>query len=418
VARAHQHCLDTLLFQTAAAALQALALDPRSLGGQLGMVGVLHTWPRDLASHPHVHSLVPSGALAPEGLHGLSPRSAAWLVPVRALSTLFRGTCKAALTPAGLCDLVSPQVWHKDWVTHCQPAGTGTAVLPSFAPYLSRLALTTNRLEMLEDGPVTFRVKKHAGAGWKRLTRPAEACIHRFLQPVLPRGCITVRYSGVLSPSRRQVLPQISTLLAACLSNAPAPERIPLRNRQQTRPAPAQERCCRTCGGPLVFFVRLAPHPKAPPECQRRAPPPGLASRRPWRSPRRARPCWHRLRGPLWPAPEKSVEACHHPRPPRANALLQDGNEAVMRPVASPCALRLRLFSAPQPPLRPIENPKSLTPPHRLVHPRIVWRRGATRLQSARESLPPSLLQNRACQFSGTRLLSDTPPVMGTLAGL
>jgi len=265
VARSYQHCLYNLLFKTSAAALQALALDPRYLGGQIGMVGVLHTWTRDLASHPHVHSLVPSGALAPEGLQWLSPRSAAWLVPVRALSKLFRGKCKAALTTAGLYDLVSPQVWHKDWVTHCKPAGTGTEVLTYFAPYIYRIALTNNRLETLEDGQVTFRFKKRAGAGWKRLTLPAEAFIHRFLQHVLPRGFIKVRYSGVLSPSRRKVLPQIRTLLAACLSNDLATESIPLRNRQQARPAPEQERCCRTCGGPLVFFVRLAPHPREPP---------------------------------------------------------------------------------------------------------------------------------------------------------
>src|SRR5439155_25109943 len=174
VARSYQRCLYTLLFQTSAAALQALALDPHSLGGQIGMVGVLHTWTRDLAYHPHVHSLVPGGALSREGSQGFSPRCAAWLVPVRALSRLLRGKCKAALTTVGLCELVPSQVWHKDWVTHCQPAGTGTAVLASFAPYIDRIALTNNRLETLEDGHVTCRVKKRRGTGWTRLTRPAE----------------------------------------------------------------------------------------------------------------------------------------------------------------------------------------------------------------------------------------------------
>ena len=129
MARSHQRCLYTLLLQTSAAALQALALDPHYLGGQIGMVGVLHTWTTDLASHPHVHDLVPGGALSPEGVQWLSPRCDAWLVPVRALSTLFRGTCKAALTTAGLSTLVPPQVWHKAWVTHGKPAGTGTEVL-------------------------------------------------------------------------------------------------------------------------------------------------------------------------------------------------------------------------------------------------------------------------------------------------
>ena len=265
VARAHQHCLYNLLFQTSAAALQALTRDPHYLGGQIGMVGVLHTWTRDLAYHPHVHYLVPGGALSPEGLQWLSPRSAAWLVPVRALSRLFRGKCKAALTTAGLCDSVPPQVWQKEWVTHCKPAGTGTEILTYFAPYIYRIALTNNRLETLEDGYVTFRFKKRSGAGWKRLTLPVEAFIHRFLQHVLPRGFIKVRSYGLLSPSRRKVLPQIRTLLAACPSNDPAAESAPPRAGHQICPAPTQERRCRICNGPLVFLGRLSPHTREPP---------------------------------------------------------------------------------------------------------------------------------------------------------
>ena len=35
------------------------------------------------------------------------------------------------------------------------------------------------------------------------------------------------------------------------------------------------------------------------------------------------------------------------------------------------------------------------------------------RLQSMEGSLPPPLLQNRACHFCGTRLLSDAPSVIG-----
>jgi hypothetical protein len=186
-------------------------------------------------------------------------------VPVRAHSRLFRGTCKAALTIAGLGDPVPPQVWHKAWVTHGKPAGTGTEVLTSFAPSIDRIALATNRLEALEDGQVTCRFKKRSGAGWKRLTLPAEAFIHRFLQHVLPRGFIKVRSYGVLSPRRRKVLPQIRALLAACPSTALAAESAPPRDGHQTGPAPPQEQHCRICGGPLVFLVRLSPHAREPP---------------------------------------------------------------------------------------------------------------------------------------------------------
>ena len=64
IARGHQKVMYHLLFQAAAAALQELAQDPRFVGGQIGMVGVLHTWGRDLSYHPHVHFLVPGGGLS------------------------------------------------------------------------------------------------------------------------------------------------------------------------------------------------------------------------------------------------------------------------------------------------------------------------------------------------------------------
>ena len=65
--RSHQQPLYTLLFQSAAEAIQALAMDRRFIGGRSGMVGVLHTWTRDLRYHPHVHDIVTGGGLAGNG---------------------------------------------------------------------------------------------------------------------------------------------------------------------------------------------------------------------------------------------------------------------------------------------------------------------------------------------------------------
>jgi transposase-like zinc-binding protein len=53
LARSHQKLIYNLLFRTSAAALQKLARDPRFVGGQLGLVGVLQTWTRDLHLNPH-----------------------------------------------------------------------------------------------------------------------------------------------------------------------------------------------------------------------------------------------------------------------------------------------------------------------------------------------------------------------------
>jgi hypothetical protein len=74
LARSHQKLMYNLFFRTSSAAPQDLALAPPYLGGHLGMLGVLHTWTRDMAYHPHGHYLVPTAALAPHASRWLSPR--------------------------------------------------------------------------------------------------------------------------------------------------------------------------------------------------------------------------------------------------------------------------------------------------------------------------------------------------------
>ena len=86
--RANQKALYSLLFQASAEAAQKLALDPRYIGGQIGLVGVLHTWTRNLIFHPHVHYLAPDGGLHSDGQTWL-PARPGFFLPVRALSKLF-----------------------------------------------------------------------------------------------------------------------------------------------------------------------------------------------------------------------------------------------------------------------------------------------------------------------------------------
>ena len=53
--RSHRQIGLDLLFAASAQALRDLAGNPKRLGAQLGMLGVLHTWTRTLFFHPHVH---------------------------------------------------------------------------------------------------------------------------------------------------------------------------------------------------------------------------------------------------------------------------------------------------------------------------------------------------------------------------
>ncbi len=101
IARKHQGEVYALLFRSSALALQQLAADPRFLGGQIGMLGVLQTWTRDLRYHPHIHNLVPGGALARDGTTWLGVKGRV-LLHVKPLAKLFRGKVRAGLRQLGL----------------------------------------------------------------------------------------------------------------------------------------------------------------------------------------------------------------------------------------------------------------------------------------------------------------------------
>jgi hypothetical protein len=260
LAREHPRTVYGLVMRCAAAALQTLAGDPRYVGGRLGALAVLHTWTRALLYHPHVHLLVTAGGLSADGTRWCAPRHPAYLVPVQALSVLFRAKLCAGLKRAGLLAPVPPAVWQKGWVVHCQPAGRGEQVLEYLGRYVFRVALSNSRLEQIAEGQVTFRYRDNRTHELCRITLPGVEFLRRFLQHVLPRGCAKVRYYGLWSPTCRPQLAHIRTLLT------PAPVRIPADPATLTGPdvtaacPPRPPRCPHCHGGTLVIVAILPPH--------------------------------------------------------------------------------------------------------------------------------------------------------------
>jgi len=205
IARSHQSLIYDLLFKASAAATQLLAQDQRFIGGQIGMVGVLHTWGRNLAYHPHIHYLVPAGGLGKNGQSWLPARQD-FFVPVKALSRIFRGKMKDALRGSACYSHLPAKVWKQEWVVHCEPVGSGLGALKYLAPYIFRVAISNNRLLKLENDWVTFRYRDTDTGAEKRCTLDAEDFIHRFLQHVLPKSFVKVRYYGIFSSGLRKPL--------------------------------------------------------------------------------------------------------------------------------------------------------------------------------------------------------------------
>lgn len=249
LARSHQKIFYNLLFRASAAATQELARDPRFIGGKIGMIGVLHTWARDLSYHPHVHYLVPGGGLSEDQLAWLPSRKD-FLVHVRPLSILFRAKFRDMLRKTELFEQVSAKVWKQDWVVHCKPVGSGQATLKYLAPYIFRVAISNHRILKIENDCVTFVYKDRESGEDQYRTLVAEEFIRRFLQHVLPKGFVKVRYYGFFSSGNRPRLRRIRELLGI----------NPDWEKEDTAIELAEDsRRCPHCGHVMIWRKRLSP---------------------------------------------------------------------------------------------------------------------------------------------------------------
>lgn len=251
IARSNQKVVYDLLFKSSAAALQKLAKDPRFVGGNIGMMGGLHTWQRDMGYHPHVHFIVPGGGLSPDRSKWM-PSDTDFFVPVEALSPIFRAKFRDALKKTDLFDSVPASVWKKDWVVHCKPVGNGNSALKYLAPYIYRVAITNNRIEKLENDQVSFRFRNSDTDQWETKTLPVFDFIRRFLQHVLPKGFVKIRYYGFLSPSRRNLLAVVKYLLGDI-------------GKSKVTSTVNERYICPHCGAKLLWIKSLPKSTRAPP---------------------------------------------------------------------------------------------------------------------------------------------------------
>jgi hypothetical protein len=258
IARQQPETIYPLLFRTSAAALQQLAQDPRFLGGQIGMLGVLQTWTREMRYHPHVHYLVPALALTPDGKRWLVGNSD-FLVHVKPLGELFRAKFRAGLRQTPWAGKVDVRAWATSWVVDCRPVGSGLSALKYLAPYIFRIALSNNRIEQVANDAVTFRYTEGKTGTQKRATLPVNTFIGRFLAHVLPKGFVKVRYYGLLHPSNRPLLAEARSLLTLRQA-VPLPLRTAVAPEPLVVPPEAAVRRCPSCGQPMQLIQTL--HPK------------------------------------------------------------------------------------------------------------------------------------------------------------
>jgi hypothetical protein len=266
--RRHQTTLYPVLMRAAAKALIKLAADPHYVGGLIGVMAVLHTWSRTLAYHPHVHCLVPATGVQtdPDGRQRWLPARKNFLVPVKALSKLFRGLFLHRADKA-LGGLSLPASASKQpWVVYCKPTMRHTdKVLSYLGRYVHRVAITNHRILAVDDRQVTFRYTDGRSRQTRTMTLGAHEFIRRFLQHVLPKGLHKVRYYGLWAPANRGLLRRVQLALGPAEPSQLAEPSADGAEAPSARCALEGSPCPFCRSGNLVYLRRLPPQPRPPP---------------------------------------------------------------------------------------------------------------------------------------------------------
>jgi hypothetical protein len=207
----------TLFFQAVSETLMAFGRDEKYLGGEIAFFAILHTWGQNLMDHPHIHCVVPGGALMADGTWKHCPKD--FLFPVKPLSALFKGKLldffKRAIDSGDidLCgnleqyknnsirqDLLD-KLYKTQWVVYVKPPFAGPqAVVKYTGQYTHRVAISNTRLVSVDEKSVAFKWKDYAdGNKHKIMTLDTVEFIRRFMLHVIPTGFVRIRHYGFLS---------------------------------------------------------------------------------------------------------------------------------------------------------------------------------------------------------------------------
>ena len=217
----------SIMFRAVSQTIKELGENPRFIGGTVGFTAVLHTWGSNLMDHPHIHCIIPGGALTSDQSQWISSRKK-YLYPVPVMRRLFRGKLMAYFKygindksiglhgnlrqyndPILLQELYDT-LYCKEWVVYAKrPFANPRAVIKYLGSYTHRIAISNRRIVDVDEsaGKVTFKFKDYRRSG-KRLemTLSCEEFIRRFMLHVVPPGFMRIRHFGFLSNRLQKIL--------------------------------------------------------------------------------------------------------------------------------------------------------------------------------------------------------------------
>jgi len=229
---APQSCWDTL---------KIFSQNDRNLQGVPGAIAVLHTHSRCLDFHPHVHVVMPAGAIdRKKRIWRTKKNKKPFLFDHHALAKVFRAKMLAAITREGF---ILPPKYPQEWVVDCKSVGSGEKALVYLGRYLYRGVIQETDMIACEDGKVTFRYQNSKTKQIESKTVTGEAFLWMLLRHVLPKGFRRTRNFGFLHPNSK---PMIQVLQLICHLD---PNRALAWIKQ--RP----QLTCKCCGGIMAMIA-------------------------------------------------------------------------------------------------------------------------------------------------------------------
>lgn len=249
--RSHQRVCYSALFKASSETMKKLAADEKYIGGDLsGFLGVLHTWGRQLVYHPHIHYVVPGGALSKKDDRWY-PSRVHFYLPVKAMSKIFKAKFRDEMSKSNLYTDIPEEVWEQEWVVNCQAVGVGAHSVKYLAPYVFKVAISNSRIIKIQDHKVFFKYKKPQSNRWRTMALDVMEFMRRFLQHVLPPGFMKVRYYGFLAPGSSFTLEKIEALIELSFGFKITTPEIEIE--------PFDPLICTHCGGRLKYVASIMP---------------------------------------------------------------------------------------------------------------------------------------------------------------
>jgi hypothetical protein len=240
----HQRIVYDLLLRCAWQTVNTFSHNDSQRKGSAGAVAALHTHSRRLGFHPHVHLVMPAGAIdAKQRLWRVKRRKkeSGYLFNHKALAKVFRAKMIAALNEAGLA---LPAHYPKEWVADCKHVGSGEKALIYLGRYLYRGVIREQDILACDEEQVTFRYRDSKTGQLERKTVTGVEFLRLVLQHVLPKGFRRAREFGFLHANSKRLIALIQLLHR--IVPKPLPPRPPL--------------LCPCCGNEMkIVRTRIAP---------------------------------------------------------------------------------------------------------------------------------------------------------------